>query len=137
LLHSNDSAPKIKNLDGEFNFSNDVLVATQRNLERSGAAMPNFKNLGHSLQKELYGNGRNIHWAFKPIESPVFYDNDENDLQPRVRTFGKSVPEPLTADIYDSDSESRTSSSDEQDEVPILQTLQFLGKHTHKQFYFA
>jgi hypothetical protein len=130
-LHSNDSAPKIKNLDGEFNFSNDVLVATQRNLEKSGASMPNFKNLGHSLQKELYGNGRKTTpWAFKPIEGPVFYDNDGDDLQPRVRAFGKSAPEPLNTDLYDSDSESRTSSGDEQDEtsLTIMHTLQFLGK---------
>lgn len=91
--------------------------------------MPNFKNLGHSLQKELYGNGnKTTPWAFKPIEGSVFFENE--DLQPRMHNLSKRMPEPLGTDLYDSDSESRTSSSDEQDDttLPIMQTLQFLGK---------
>jgi hypothetical protein len=125
LLHSNQTAPKIKNLHGEFNFSDEVLVATQRNLEKSGASMPNFNNLGSSLQKELYGgNKKKNQWSFIPIEEPLL-------LQDEVYTpKKKTTPELIVSDLYDdSDSESRTSVSDDPENiVPIMQRLQFLGK---------
>lgn len=125
LLHSNDSAPKIKNLEGKFNFSDDVLIATQRNLERSGATMPNFSNLGSSLQKELDGGRKKPVYSFKKIEEPLL--NNE-DLEPKVRRFNKAAP--IVTDLYDSDTESRTSSSDELESpsIPTMQRLQFLGK---------
>ena len=125
LLHSNDSAPKIKNLEGKFNFSEDVLVATQRNLEKSGAVMPNFNNLGSSLQKELDGGRKKPSYAFKKIEEPLL---NNNDLEPKVRQFSKAAP--LVTDLYDSDTESRASSSDELESpsIPTMQRLQFLGK---------
>lgn len=128
LLHSNQTAPKIKNLDGEFSFSDEILVATQRNLERSGASMPNFNNLGSSLQKELDGGGRkskNNAFMFRPIEEPL----DEAFV-----TVKRTTPELMTQDLYDSDTESRTSASDDQDVVSVIPTmhmekLHFLGKN--------
>lgn len=131
LLHSNQTAPKIKNLHGEFNFSEEVLVATQRNLEKSGASMPNFNNLGSSLQKELDGNNKkkgNNKWSFRPIEEPLLLQDHhhKHDFAP------KKTPDLIVADLYDdSDSESRISLSDDQDAVPTMQRLQFLGKFLH------
>lgn len=127
LLHSNDSAPKIKNMEGEFNFSEDVLVATQRNLEKSGATMPNFSNLGSSLQKELDGGRKKQPvYSFKKIEEPLL---NNNELEPKVRHFSKAAA-PIVTDLYDSDTESRTSSSDELESpsIPTMQRLQFLSK---------
>lgn len=125
LLHSNDSAPKIKNLEGKFNFSDDVLIATQRNLEKSGATMPNFSNLGSSLQKELDGGRKKPVYSFKKIEEPLLSNHDTESKVPR---FNKAAP--IVTDLYDSDTESRTSSSDELESpsIPTMQRLQFLGK---------
>ncbi|RCI02487.1 hypothetical protein CU098_008645 [Rhizopus stolonifer] len=126
LLHSTDSAPKIKDLNGEFNFSQDVLVATQRNLEKSGAIMPNFNNLGSSLQKELDGkSGKKTSYAFKPIEEPLL--DEDQDLLPRIRHFNKNTPDLMVNELYDSDSDSQTSSSDEQasTSLPIMQRFQY------------
>ncbi|KAI8327065.1 hypothetical protein EDC96DRAFT_112436 [Choanephora cucurbitarum] len=127
LLHSTDAAPKIKNLHGEFTFSQDVLVATQRNLEKSGAVMPNFDNLGSSLQKELDGHSRNKpSYAFKPIEEPLLEYHEE--LLPRIHHFSKETPDLVTSDLYDSDIESRSSLSDEHEiaTIPIMD-LEFLS----------
>ncbi|KAL7327445.1 iqgap-related protein [Mucor circinelloides] len=123
LLHSNDSAPKIKNLEGKFNFSDDVLIATQRNLEKSGATMPNFSNLGSSLQKELDGGRKKPVYSFKKIEEPLLSNHDTESKVPR---FNKAAP--IVTDLYDSDTESRTSSSDELESpsIPTMQRLQFL-----------
>ncbi|KAI7901321.1 uncharacterized protein BX663DRAFT_553135 [Cokeromyces recurvatus] len=130
LLHSNDSAPKMKNLNGEFNFSEDVLVATQRNLEKSGAIIPNFSNLGSSLQKELNGSARKQQqpiYTFKPIEEPLLND-DHQYILPKIHHFNDKAPDLLITDLYDSDTESRASSSDEQESPPLptMQRLQFM-----------
>ncbi|GAA5802110.1 hypothetical protein HPULCUR_007571 [Helicostylum pulchrum] len=127
LLHSNQIAPQIKNLDGEFNFSDDILVATQRNLEKSGAVMPNFSNLGPSLQKELdgCGGGKKKSFTFRPIEEPLI---NEDELMPKVRHIRRNTPDLIVADLYDSDTESRTSASDHQETsgITTMQRLQFL-----------
>ncbi|KAI9261265.1 calponin homology domain-containing protein, partial [Helicostylum pulchrum] len=133
LLHSNQIAPQIKNLDGEFNFSDDILVATQRNLEKSGAVMPNFSNLGPSLQKELdgCGGGKKKSFTFRPIEEPLI---NEDELMPKVRHIRRNTPDLIVADLYDSDTESRTSASDHQETsgITTMQRLQFLGKAIKK-----
>lgn len=145
LLHSNQVAPQIKNLHGKFNFSEEILVATQRNLEKSGAVMPNFDNLGNSLQKELDGTstaaggsgGKKKMFMFRPIEEPLLNeeDGDEEDnlLMPKMRHIRRNTPDLIVADLYDSDTESRTSASDHQDTVVgitnTMKRLQFLGKN--------
>ncbi|KAI8982301.1 calponin homology domain-containing protein [Mycotypha africana] len=135
-LYSNDSAPKIRNLNGELNFSEAVLVATQRNLEMSGATMPNFSNLGLSMQKELNGNKRS-RFAFKPIDDAVI--NDSNEVIPKTRQVGKLQPKDflMMTDLYDSDTESKSSSSDEQESisVPTMQRLTFLGVLIHRNIF--
>ncbi|KAI8643207.1 hypothetical protein BD408DRAFT_365136 [Parasitella parasitica] len=135
FLHSSDLAPKIKNLEGKFNFSEDVLVATQKNLEKSGATMPNFSNVGSSLQKELDGGSKKQVYSFKKIEEPLISNDDDDDdnvdiddysVEHQVRQF--RIATSIEADLYDSDSESRTSSGDELERniVPTMQRLQFL-----------
>lgn len=126
LLHSNQIAPQIKNLHGEFNFSEDILIATQRNLEKSGVPMPNFNNLGASLQNELDG-GKKKTFVFRPIEEPLI---DDEDLMPRMRQMRRNTPELIVADLYDTDTESKTSASDDHDTssvITTMQRLQFLG----------
>jgi hypothetical protein len=120
LLHSNQTAPKIKNLDGEFYFSDEILVATQKNLEKLGASMPNFSNLGSSLQKELDGGNKknNTTFMFRPIEEPL----DETFV-----TVKRTTPELLVEDLYDSDIESRTSTSEES-VIHTMQSFRFIGK---------
>ncbi|RCI04252.1 hypothetical protein CU098_006905 [Rhizopus stolonifer] len=100
LLHSNQTAPKIKNLNGEFHFSDDVLVATHRSLEQLGVAIPNFDNLGSSLQKELDG-GKTKRYSFQPIEEPMIYE-------PSMMTLPNTNNLPDLID-YESDNESRLS----------------------------
>ncbi|KAG1053095.1 hypothetical protein G6F43_004806 [Rhizopus delemar] len=133
LLHSNQTAPKIKNLNGEFNFSDDVLVATQRSLERSGAVIPNFSNLGSSLQKELDGSSKSKKYSFKPIEEPLL--DDSLLTMPTNYKNNNSIPDLI---IYESDTESRSSDMIEGEGMnetyphhqttmmPTLQTLKFL-----------
>lgn len=134
LLHSNQTAPKIKNLDGEFYFSDEVLVATQRNLEKSGASMPNFSNLGSSLQKELDGGNKkkNNTFMFRPIEEP---------LDVAYVTVKRATPELMPEDLYDSDIESRTSASEEDRDIDSAintrQRFQFLGKTITKSCIFS
>lgn len=126
LLHSNQIAPQIKNLHGEFNFSEDILIATQRNLEKSGVPMPNFNNLGASLQNELDG-GKKKTFVFRPIEEPLI---DDEDLMPKMRQIRRHTPDLIVADLYDSDTESKTSASDEHDTssgITTMQRLKFLG----------
>lgn len=126
LLHSNQIAPQIKNLHGEFNFSEDILVATQRNLEKSGAPMPNFSNLGASLQNELDG-GKKKNFVFRPIEEPLM---DDEDLMPKMRQIRRHTPDLIVADLYDSDTESKTSVSDDHNTssgITTMQRLQFIG----------
>lgn len=91
--------------------------------------MPNFSNLGSSLQKELDGGRKKPSYAFKKIEEPLL---NNNDLEPKVRQFSKAAP--LVTDLYDSDIESRTSSSDELESpsIPTMQRFQFLGKDNMK-----
>ncbi|KAG1174503.1 hypothetical protein G6F70_004765 [Rhizopus microsporus] len=134
LLHSTQVAPAIKNLHGEFNFSEDILVATQRSLEKSGATMPNFNNLGSSLQKELDGKN-NKKYAFRPIEEPILLD-DPITMIPALRnrnSIGNSKNPTPDLIAYDSDTESKLSDADEDDDSvdyhqhPMtLQTLRFL-----------
>ncbi|KAG0183108.1 hypothetical protein DFQ29_009806 [Apophysomyces sp. BC1021] len=54
LLARRNMAPTIKNLLGQLEFTNEELNATQRILDLSGVTMPNFKNVGFSLRKEMY-----------------------------------------------------------------------------------
>ncbi|KAI7887684.1 uncharacterized protein EV154DRAFT_520412 [Mucor mucedo] len=125
LLHSNQIAPQIKNLHGEFNFSEDILIATQRNLEKSGVPMPNFNNLVCILQNELDG-GKKKTFLFRPIEEPLI---DDEDLMPKMRQIRRHTPDLIVADLYDSDTESKTSASDDHDTssgITTMQRLQFL-----------
>lgn len=114
----------------EFNFSNEVLVATQRNLEKSGASMPNFKNLSSSLQKELNGNKKQI-YSFKPIEEPTVIDDKVPIPATLELTKEAHNPEELFVEnLYESDSESRSSLDDENDMTTFrpMEILEFLGE---------
>ncbi|KAI7894577.1 Rho GTPase activation protein [Mucor mucedo] len=100
-------------------------VATQRNLEKSGVPMPNFNNLGASLQNELDG-GKKKTFLFRPIEEPLI---DDEDLMPKMRQIRRHTPDLIVADLYDSDTESKTSASDDHDTssgITTMQRLQFL-----------
>ncbi|KAI3643911.1 hypothetical protein MP228_010075 [Amoeboaphelidium protococcarum] len=46
-------APKIKNLVGQLNFTNEELEATEKNLNDAGVAMPSFGNVEGALAKEM------------------------------------------------------------------------------------
>ncbi|KAI8983755.1 hypothetical protein BDB01DRAFT_850417 [Pilobolus umbonatus] len=134
LLHSNQSAPKIKNMNGEFYFSDELLVATQRSLEKSGATIPNFNNLGSSLQKELAEEGtdkkrtqkaneyESRRFSFMPIENHI---DDEELLLPTLHSYS-DIPHELTmTELYDSDIESKSSGSiSESDNAEIISTIQ-------------
>ncbi|KAI9252676.1 hypothetical protein BY458DRAFT_522733 [Sporodiniella umbellata] len=102
LLHSNQTAPKIKNLNGKFHFSDDVLVATHRSLEQLGVAIPNFDNLGSSLQKELNG-GKAKRYSFQPIEEPLF---EPHRISRTTHHPSHAMPDLMD---YESDNESRFS----------------------------
>lgn len=88
--------------------------------------MPNFNNLGASLQNELDG-GKKKTFVFRPIEEPLI---DDEDLMPKMRQMRKNTPELIVADLYDTDTESKTSASDDHDTssvITTMQRLQFLG----------
>lgn len=139
LLHSNQIAPQIKNLHGEFNFSEDILIATQRNLEKSGAPMPNFNNLGTHLQNELDGAKKKT-FVFRPIEEPLIDDYmDDENLIPKMRRVKRNTPDLIVADLYDSDTESKNSANDDHNSslcMSNMQRLQFLGNNNNSRNKF-
>ncbi|KAJ3801621.1 ras GTPase-activating protein [Lentinula aff. detonsa] len=53
LLARRGLAERIGNLLGQLQFSDDQLQATQKGLNASGVAMPNFGNVGRELAKEI------------------------------------------------------------------------------------
>lgn len=75
-------------------------MATHRSLEQLGVAIPNFDNLGSSLQKELDG-GKTKRYSFQPIEEPMIYE-------PSMMTLPNTNNLPDLID-YESDNESRLS----------------------------
>lgn len=46
-------AERIGNLLGALQFSDDQLQRTQKGLKDAGIAMPNFKNVGNELAREI------------------------------------------------------------------------------------
>ncbi|KAM3578882.1 iqgap-related protein [Umbelopsis sp. WA50703] len=67
LLARRNMAPNIKNLVGQLEFTNEEITATQRGLDRSGVAMPNFGNVRTSLRKELNEDDDDDDIHYEPI----------------------------------------------------------------------
>ncbi|RCI02950.1 hypothetical protein CU098_004255, partial [Rhizopus stolonifer] len=72
LLARRNMAPNIKNLLGQLQFTNEELMATQRHLDMSGVPMPNFMNVGYSLNRELNEGGENDDYKYLQLESIPF-----------------------------------------------------------------
>lgn len=50
----------------------EELMATQRHLDMSGVPMPNFMNVGYSLNRELNEGGENDDYKYLQLESIPF-----------------------------------------------------------------
>ncbi|KAG9292036.1 hypothetical protein G9A89_017935 [Geosiphon pyriformis] len=53
LLSRRGLTPRIRNLLGKLEFTEEQLSVTQRGLDTSGVVMPSFANVGHALAAEL------------------------------------------------------------------------------------
>ena len=65
-------AGRIGNLVGHLQFSDDQLQQTDRGLKDSGVAMPNFRNVGKELAKEIN-------------EEPEEEEETEDERKPSLR----------------------------------------------------
>ncbi|KAF7722402.1 hypothetical protein EC973_003178 [Apophysomyces ossiformis] len=70
LLANRRVAPNIKNLYGKLHFTNEELRATQKVLDSYNVAMPNFKNVEHSLRNKLSEEFEDNTYQFQQIDLP-------------------------------------------------------------------
>ncbi|RUS30189.1 hypothetical protein BC938DRAFT_479738 [Jimgerdemannia flammicorona] len=94
LLARRNMAPTIRNLVGHLQFTDEQLHATQRGLDLAGVAMPNFRNVGYSLDREL--NEIPDTDEYEPMYyEPNDYGESEEDepLSPRTPTLNLEVIE--------------------------------------------
>jgi hypothetical protein len=116
LLYATHIGPKLKNYNGE-GFSDDILIATQRSLEKSGATIPDFCQL-KSLKKgfqddddDLYANENRSN---NPFEFSYIDGSDSfEDVTVTLHRVDNQTPE---LDAYD-DSESKDSSDEEGEDI--------------------
>lgn len=133
LLYATQIGPKLKNYNGE-GFSDDILIATQRSLEKSGATIPDFcqlKSLKKGFQDDddgLYTNDNrsNNSFEFSYIDGSDSFE----DVTATLHRVDSQTPE---LDAYD-DSESKDSSDEEGEDIgpsiTVFTNGTFIGNST-------
>ncbi|KNC77497.1 hypothetical protein SARC_10040 [Sphaeroforma arctica JP610] len=71
ILYQNGMAPKIQNLVGKVEFSDDDISAIQTALVRYGVKLPQFSTVGGQLAKELSSDLAGMHAAILAINQTV------------------------------------------------------------------
>ncbi|KAI8639558.1 hypothetical protein BD408DRAFT_371421 [Parasitella parasitica] len=129
LLARRNLAPNIKNLLGQLQFTNEELSATQRHLDMSGVAMPNFKNVGSSLRRELNEqNGQNEDDDYM-INVPDLIIEEEEEFSESEQSESSTTEEELF-EIYWSDKRN-------QDKLRVCQSIArtFLARKEAKRVH--
>ncbi|CEP08000.1 hypothetical protein [Parasitella parasitica] len=101
LLSRRNLAPNIKNLLGQLQFTNEELSATQRHLDMSGIAMPNFMNVGSSLRKEL--NEQNDEEEYTINVPDLIIEEEEGEFSDSEQSQSSSTEERDLTERYWSD----------------------------------